>query len=51
MREPARTTCRKRLRRIEGRARAAVGMVDEDRHCIDIATQIVAVRAAPETAT
>ena len=36
----------KRLRRIEGQVRGIEKMVDEDRYCIDIVTQISAVRAA-----
>ena len=36
----------KRLHRIEGQVRGIERMVDEDRYCIDIVTQIAAVRAA-----
>ena len=36
----------KRLRRIEGQVRGIQGMVDEDRYCIDVLTQIAAVQAA-----
>lgn len=39
-------SCRKRLNRIEGQVRGLSKMVDEDRYCIDIVTQISAVRAA-----
>lgn len=35
-----------RLRRIEGQVRGLLRMVDEDRYCVDILTQIDAVRAA-----
>jgi DNA-binding FrmR family transcriptional regulator len=35
-----------RLRRIEGQVRGIQGMVDEDRYCIDVLTQISAVQAA-----
>jgi DNA-binding FrmR family transcriptional regulator len=35
-----------RLRRIEGQVRGIDGMVTEDRYCIDVLTQISAVRAA-----
>ena len=35
-----------RLNRIEGQVRGLSRMVDEDRYCIDIITQIAAVRAA-----
>lgn len=36
----------KRLRRIEGQVRGIQGMVDDDRYCIDVVTQIAAVQAA-----
>jgi DNA-binding FrmR family transcriptional regulator len=36
----------KRLSRIEGQVRGLSRMVEEDRYCIDIVTQIAAVRAA-----
>lgn len=36
----------KRLRRVEGQVRGIQGMVDDDRYCIDILTQISAVQAA-----
>lgn len=36
----------KRLSRIEGQVRGITRMVEEDRYCIDILTQISAVRAA-----
>lgn len=36
----------KRLNRIEGQVRGLGRMVEEDRYCIDIVTQISAVRAA-----
>lgn len=36
----------KRLNRIEGQVRGLARMVEEDRYCIDIVTQIAAVRAA-----
>jgi DNA-binding FrmR family transcriptional regulator len=35
-----------RLRRIEGQVRGVEKMVDEDRYCIDIITQISAIQAA-----
>jgi len=34
------------LKRIEGQVRGLQKMIDEDRYCIDIVTQIEAVRAA-----
>jgi DNA-binding FrmR family transcriptional regulator len=36
----------KRLRRIEGQVRGIEKMVDDDRYCIDVITQIAAVQAA-----
>jgi DNA-binding FrmR family transcriptional regulator len=36
----------KRLRRIEGQVRGVERMVEEDRYCIDVLTQISAVQAA-----
>jgi DNA-binding FrmR family transcriptional regulator len=36
----------RRLRRIEGQVRGIHGMVEEDRYCIDVLTQIAAVQAA-----
>jgi DNA-binding FrmR family transcriptional regulator len=35
-----------RLRRIEGQVRGVVRMVEDDRYCIDVLTQLQAVRAA-----
>jgi len=35
-----------RLNRIEGQVRGIEGMVDEERYCIDVLTQIGAVQAA-----
>lgn len=36
----------KRLRRIEGQVRGVQKMVEEDRYCIDVLTQISAIQAA-----
>ena len=36
----------KRLARIEGQVRGIARMVDEDRYCIDVLTQISAIQAA-----
>jgi DNA-binding FrmR family transcriptional regulator len=38
----------KRLHRIEGQVRGLERMIDEDRYCIDILTQIAAVKTALE---
>ncbi len=46
MKHHNREACRKRLSRIEGQVRGLMRMIDEDRYCIDIVTQIAAVRAA-----
>src|SRR5580704_17496431 len=46
MRKDIKTSCLKRLHRIEGQVRGLSRMVEEDRYCIDIVTQISAVRAA-----
>jgi len=35
-----------RLSRVEGQVRGIARMVDEDRYCIDVLTQLQAVRAA-----
>ena len=45
MRQEAKGSCLKRLRRIEGQVRGLARMVEDDRYCIDIVTQIAAVRA------
>jgi len=36
----------KRLKRVEGQVRGVQGMVEDDRYCIDVLTQISAVQAA-----
>jgi DNA-binding FrmR family transcriptional regulator len=46
MRKNIKDSCLKRLGRIEGQVRGLARMVEEDRYCIDIVTQISAVRAA-----
>jgi CsoR family transcriptional regulator, copper-sensing transcriptional repressor len=46
MRIDIKSSCQKRLSRIEGQVRGLSKMVEEDRYCIDIVTQISAVRAA-----
>jgi DNA-binding FrmR family transcriptional regulator len=46
MRREAKTSCLRRLHRIEGQVRGLARMVEDDRYCIDIVTQISAVRAA-----
>lgn len=39
----------RRLRRIEGQVRGIHRMVDEDEYCIDILTQVAAVKSALQT--
>ena len=46
MRQEAKSSCLQRLRRIEGQVRGLARMVEDDRYCIDIVTQIAAARAA-----
>ena len=46
MRKDIKASVGKRLGRIEGQVRGLSKMVEEDRYCIDIVTQISAVRAA-----
>lgn len=46
MRTDIKASVQKRLGRIEGQVRGLFKMVDEDRYCIDIVTQVAAVRAA-----
>ena len=40
MRTEIKTSCLKRLKRIEGQIRGLAGMVEDDRYCIDVVTQI-----------
>jgi DNA-binding FrmR family transcriptional regulator len=46
MQTEAKTSVQKRLNKIEGQVRGLARMVEDDRYCIDIVTQISAVRAA-----
>ena len=46
MLKSSKDSCLKRLSRIEGQVRGLSRMVDGDRYCIDVITQIAAVRAA-----
>lgn len=46
MHKETRAAVQKRLNRIEGQVRGLSRMVEEDRYCIDVITQISAVRAA-----
>ena len=46
MQANAKASVLKRLQRIEGQVRGLSRMVEEDRYCIDVVTQLSAVRAA-----
>jgi DNA-binding FrmR family transcriptional regulator len=46
MQAEAKASVLKRLQRIEGQVRGLSRMVEEDRYCIDIVTQLSAIRAA-----
>ncbi|RXF73178.1 metal-sensitive transcriptional regulator [Hansschlegelia zhihuaiae] len=46
MQRHTKASCGKRLSRIEGQVRGIARMLEEDRYCIDVVTQISAVRAA-----
>jgi DNA-binding FrmR family transcriptional regulator len=46
MRANAKTSVLRRLKRIEGQVRGLGRMVEDDRYCIDVVTQVAAVRAA-----
>ena len=44
--QPDKPALLKRLNRIEGQARGVAKMVEEDRYCVDILTQIAAIQSA-----
>lgn len=46
MQAPTKKTSLERLRRIEGQVRGIAKMVEDERYCIDVVTQIQAVKAA-----
>jgi CsoR family transcriptional regulator, copper-sensing transcriptional repressor len=46
MEDDVKRKCAQRLSRIEGQVRGLARMVEEERYCIDIMTQIAAVQAA-----
>ncbi len=46
MKEPAKAAVAARLKRIEGQVGGLQRMVSDDRYCVDVLTQINAVRAA-----
>lgn len=44
--QPNKSALLKRLNRIEGQVRGVAKMVEEDRYCVDVLTQISAIRSA-----
>ncbi|MBI3144569.1 MAG: metal-sensitive transcriptional regulator [Pseudogulbenkiania sp.] len=44
--QPNKAALLKRLARIEGQVRGISGMIDNDRYCVDVLTQIAAVKSA-----
>ena len=46
MKADTKRNCGDRLKRIEGQVRGIARMIDEDRYCIDILTQIRSIQAA-----
>lgn len=46
MHQDAKAKVSKRLKRIEGQVSGLLKMVEEDRYCVDILTQVAAVRSA-----
>lgn len=46
MQSDTKKSCRSRLSRIEGQVRGLSKMVEDDRYCIDVVTQVQAVIAA-----
>lgn len=46
MKEETKPKVRQRLRRIQGQVAGLLKMVEEDRYCVDVLTQVAAVRSA-----
>ena len=46
MKHAEHTTQLARLRRIEGQVKGLIGMIEDERYCVDILTQARAIRAA-----
>jgi CsoR family transcriptional regulator, copper-sensing transcriptional repressor len=44
--QPHRGDLLKRLSRISGQVRGVAGMIEQDRYCVDVLTQIAAIRSA-----
>lgn len=48
--QPHKRELLKRLNRVEGQVRGIAKMVEEDRYCVDILTQVSAIRSALDAA-
>jgi CsoR family transcriptional regulator, copper-sensing transcriptional repressor len=46
MKQETKKVCQTRLKRIEGQVRGILKMVEDDRYCIDVITQVQAITAA-----
>jgi DNA-binding FrmR family transcriptional regulator len=46
MKQETKKVCQTRLKRIEGQVRGVLKMVEDDRYCIDVITQVQAITAA-----
>lgn len=46
MNDESKKSCAARLGRIEGQVRGVARMIEEDRYCIDVLTQLQAIKAA-----
>ena len=46
VKQPDKAALTRRLNRIEGQVRGITNMVEEDRYCVDILTQLAAVKSA-----
>jgi CsoR family transcriptional regulator, copper-sensing transcriptional repressor len=44
--QPHREALLQRLNRINGQVRGVAGMIEEERYCVDVLTQIAAIRSA-----
>jgi CsoR family transcriptional regulator, copper-sensing transcriptional repressor len=44
--QPHRANLLRRLNRIIGQVRGVAGMIEQDRYCVDVLTQIAAIRSA-----
>jgi CsoR family transcriptional regulator, copper-sensing transcriptional repressor len=44
--QPHRANLLRRLNRIVGQVRGVAGMIEQDRYCVDVLTQIAAIRSA-----